>query len=57
VIRRQVGIPQHHGVTGPAAQILLGQLVLLEPGILGAEEGALSTTINSQIDGLIAKLP
>ena len=42
---------------GPAVQILLGQLALLEPGALAAEEGALNTTVSSALDGLIAKLP
>lgn len=52
------GDPAQIGLrAGPAFQILLGQLVLLEPGVLGAEQGVLNTTIGSQIDGLIAKLP
>ena len=52
------GDPMQAGLrAGPAAQIFLGQIELLEPGILGAEEGVLGTTVNTQIDGLIAKLP
>ena len=52
------GDPAQAGLrAGPAAQIMLGQLVLLEPGVLAAEEGVLNTTIGSQFDGLIAKLP
>ena len=52
------GDPLQTGLrAGPAAQILLGQLVLLEPGVLGAEEGVLGSTITTQINALIAKLP
>lgn len=52
------GDPMQAGLrAGPAAQILLAKLTLLEPAFLGAEEGALNTTIGSQIDELIAKLP
>jgi hypothetical protein len=42
---------------GPAFGIFLNQLLLMEPSLAGAEVGAINTTIASQIDGVIAKLP
>ena len=41
----------------PAVNIFLSQLVLLLPSLATAEVGVLQTNINSQIDGLISKLP
>lgn len=41
----------------PALGILVNQLVLLEPGVLAAEQGVLLTDINSKLDALSAKLP
>lgn len=41
----------------PALGILVNQLVLLEPGVLSAEQGVLLTDINSKLDALSAKLP
>lgn len=41
----------------PALGILVNQLVLLEPGVLNAEQGALATDINSKLSALAAKLP
>lgn len=52
------GDPAQIGLrAGPAFGIFLNQLVLLEPGILSAEEGVVNTDIGSKIDGIIAKLP
>jgi hypothetical protein len=42
---------------GPAFGIFLNQLILLEPSLAGAEVGVVNSTIASQIDGVIAKLP
>lgn len=42
---------------GPAFAIFLNQVILAEPSLASAEEGVISTDINSKIDGLIAKLP
>ena len=42
---------------GPAVAIFVNQVILLEPGILGAEEGVAATTINAQLAALSAKLP
>ena len=44
-------------ITGPAVAIFVNQVILLEPGILGAEEGVAATTINAQLAALSAKLP
>ena len=41
----------------PALGILVNQLVLLEPGVLNAEQGVLATDINTKLDALAAKLP
>lgn len=41
----------------PAVNIFLSQLVLLLPSLASAEVGVMQTSINSQIDGLISKLP
>lgn len=41
----------------PALGILVNQLVLLEPGVLNAEQGVLATDINSKLSALAAKLP
>lgn len=41
----------------PALGILVNQLILLEPGVLNAEQGVVATDINSQLDALAAKLP
>jgi hypothetical protein len=42
---------------GPALGILTNQLVLLEPGVLAAEQGVLQQSINNDLDALSAKLP
>lgn len=42
---------------GPAFTIFLNQLALLEPSLAAAEEGVVQQDLNSQLDGLIAKLP
>jgi hypothetical protein len=42
---------------GPALGILVNQLVLLEPGVLAAEQGVLQQSINNDLDALAAKLP
>jgi hypothetical protein len=42
---------------GPAFTIFLSQLALLEPSLAASEVNVVNTTIGSQIDGLIAKLP
>jgi hypothetical protein len=42
---------------GPAFGIFLNQLLLAEPSLLGAEAGAVNTSIANQIDAVIAKLP
>jgi len=41
----------------PALGILVNQLVLLEPGVLNAEQGVLASDINAKLDALAAKLP
>ena len=41
---------------GPAAQIFLGQLELLLPGLAGSELGAVGTDINNKLAGLIGQL-
>lgn len=41
----------------PALGILVNKLVLLEPGVLNAEQGVLATDINAKLDALSAKLP
>lgn len=41
----------------PALGILVNQLVLLEPGVLTAEQGVLATDINAKLSALAAKLP
>ena len=40
----------------PAAQIFLGQLTLLWPGLATAELGVAQTEINTKISGLITQL-
>lgn len=42
---------------GPALGILANQIVLLEPGVLAAEEGVLGTSAIAQLNALSAKLP
>jgi hypothetical protein len=42
---------------GPAFEIFVNQLILLEPGILGAEEGVVATDIVSKLTAVAAKLP
>ena len=52
------GDPAQIGLrAGPAVAIFVNQVILLEPGILGAEEGVAATTINAQLAALSAKLP
>lgn len=52
------GDPAQIGLrVGPAVAILINQLVLLEPGILVAEEGVVQNDINAKLDALSAKLP
>lgn len=41
----------------PAAAIFVNQVILLEPGLLVAEEGVAATSINGQLAALSAKLP
>lgn len=42
---------------GPAFSIFVNQLILLEPGILAAEEGVAATTITGELSALSARLP
>lgn len=42
---------------GPALGILVNQLVLLEPGVLAAEQGVVQTDIVGDLNALSAKLP
>jgi hypothetical protein len=52
------GDPAQIGLrAGPAVTIFVNQVVLLEPGILAAEEGIVQSDINSKLDALSAKLP
>lgn len=52
------GDPSQIGLrAGPAAGILVNQLVLLEPGVLTAEVGVVQQDINAKLDALSAKLP
>lgn len=52
------GDPLQAGLrAGPALNIFLNQIILLEPGVLQAEEGVLATTISNDFDKLSAKLP
>jgi Transglycosylase SLT domain len=52
------GDPAQIGLrAGPAFGIFLNQVVLLEPGLLSAEESVVNTDVGSKIDGIIAKLP
>jgi len=53
-----IGDPLQIGLrAGPAFGILLNQMILMEPALLGAESGALATDLGGKIDGVIAKLP
>lgn len=52
------GDPLQTGLrVGPAVGILVNQLVLLEPGVLAAEEGVVQQDAISQLQALKAKLP
>ena len=52
------GDPLQAGLrVGPAIGILINQIVLLEPGALGAEEGVLGQSAIAQLNALSAKLP
>ena len=42
---------------GPAFGFFLNQLILLEPGVLAAEQGVANQDIGARIDAVIAKLP
>lgn len=41
----------------PALGILVNQLMLLDPGLLAAEQGVALTTITNDLNALAAKLP
>jgi len=52
------GDPAQIGLrAGPAVAIFVNQVVLLEPGVLAAEQGVVQQDINAKLDALSAKLP
>ena len=52
------GDPAQIGLrVGPAVAIFVNQVILLEPGVLGAEQGVILTTITNDLNALAAKLP
>lgn len=52
------GDPAQIGLrAGPAFAIFINQIILLEPGVLQAEEGVVLNDVNAKFDALAAKLP
>lgn len=52
------GDPAQIGLrAGPAFNIFVNQVILLEPGVLAAEQGVLQQTLVGNLQALSAKLP
>ena len=52
-----VGDPLQAGLrVAPALQVLLGQLTLLEPGVLAAEVGVVNTEVQAKLSALATQL-